>query len=46
VLRVSVNYFLTIGALFASSRLSEADALDRDKVERAVAEIIVEWTNR
>jgi hypothetical protein len=46
VLRVSVHYFGVIDALIASSRLSEADALDRTKVEAALADILCEWARR
>jgi hypothetical protein len=45
-LKVNVNYFSTIDALIASSRISESDALDRTKVEAAIAVVLVDWTNK
>lgn len=43
VLRVRANYFDLIDALVESTMLSEGEALDREKVETAVAEVLATW---
>jgi hypothetical protein len=44
VLRIPVRTNPVIEALLNSARLTEDEALDRRKVEEAVAAIIAEWT--
>lgn len=46
VLRVPVPEFDTIAALIEANRLSEAAALDRAQVEKAVGEVLAEWARR
>jgi hypothetical protein len=46
VLALRCEYFPLIEALLASSRLTEADALDRGQVESAVAEVVRDWIAR
>jgi hypothetical protein len=41
-----VQTHLVVEALLKNARLAEAEALDRRKVEEAVAAIITEWTAR
>jgi hypothetical protein len=43
VLRVRANYFDLINGLVESTILSEGEALDRAKVETAVAEVLQTW---
>jgi hypothetical protein len=46
ILRLPVNYFPIVEALIASSRLTEGEALDRRRVEAALAEVLVEWAGK
>jgi hypothetical protein len=44
VLKVPVPSYDVVQALIESGRLTVAEALDRQRVEHAVAEVVVEWT--
>lgn len=46
LLRTPVPHFELVTALIESERLTPAQALDRRQVERAAAEILVEWSRR
>lgn len=46
VFRITALEFETVNALIESGRLTAGDALDRREVERAVAEVVFEWTAR
>jgi hypothetical protein len=46
VLRVVVDEYALIDALIESGRLSEADGLDRSKVEAAAEEVLRDWVAR
>jgi hypothetical protein len=46
ILKVRVHHDAIITALLVSSRLTEAGALDRHRVEVAVSEIVAEWARR
>jgi hypothetical protein len=46
VLRLRADYFPLVAALLESGRLTEADALDRDQVESAIAEVVRDWVAR
>jgi hypothetical protein len=45
-LRLVVDDYALIEALLDSNRVSEADALDRRKVEEAVALVVSDWIQR
>lgn len=45
-LRIEVPEAVVVEALIASGRLSEAGALSRQAVERAVGEVIQDWAAR
>jgi hypothetical protein len=46
VLKVPVPEYDVVQALIETERLSVGGALDRQRVEHAVAEIVVEWVRR
>jgi hypothetical protein len=46
ILAVRCNYHAVIEALLDSNRISESDALDRHKVEEAVADLVRDWALR
>ena len=43
VLKVPVPAYDIVQALIESGRLTVAEALDRQRVEHAIAEVVVEW---
>lgn len=46
ILQLRCEYFPLIEALLASGRIGEADALDRGRVESAIAEVVRDWIAR
>jgi hypothetical protein len=46
VLRVTLDYYGLLEQLIESERISEADDLDRRKVEAAVARLLCDWKKR
>jgi hypothetical protein len=44
--RLTVIEYDVVGALIASGRLSEDEALHRALVERALAAVVIEWARR
>jgi hypothetical protein len=46
VLRIEVDEFRLIDSLLAAHRLTEADGLDRRRVEAAVSRLLADWVTR
>lgn len=46
MLRVKVQYHEVVAALLESTRLTEAEALDRKRVESAVSDVLRDWADK